>query len=179
MRNPLAPIKNAAQILRIANSPDPTTIRAQAIIERQADHLAKLVDELLDLSRVQKGKIRIEPIHFDLAVAVSRAIESCEALVDAQQHTVTLKVEPGDSVCVNADPTRIDQVLVNLISNAAKYTRSGGSIDIAVAREGKLAVVRIRDNGLGLAPDNLERVFELFTQVEQSLERSQGGSGLV
>jgi two-component system CheB/CheR fusion protein len=178
LRNPLAPIKNAAQILRIANSPDPTTIRAQAIIERQADHLAKLVDELLDLSRVQKGKIRIERSHFDLAVAVSRAIESCEPLIEAQRHTVTLKVEPGHPVCVDADPTRIDQVLVNLISNAAKYTRSEGAIDIAVAREGTMAVVRIRDTGLGIAPDNLERVFDLFTQVEQSLERSQGGLGL-
>jgi signal transduction histidine kinase/ActR/RegA family two-component response regulator len=178
LRNPLAPIKNAAQILRIANSPDPTTIRAQAIIERQADHLAKLVDELLDLSRVQKGKIRIERVPLDLAIAVSRAIESCEALIHAQHHTVTLKVEPGDVVCVDADPTRIDQILVNLISNAAKYTRSGGTIDVAVVREEKRAVVRIRDNGVGIAPENLDRVFELFTQVEQSLERSQGGLGL-
>jgi signal transduction histidine kinase len=178
LRNPLAPIKNAAQILRIANSPDPTTVRAQAIIERQVDHLAKLVDELLDLSRVQKGKIRIERVHFDLAVAASRAIEACESLIKAQHHAVTLKVEPGESVCVDADPTRIDQVLVNLISNAAKYTRSGGAIDVAVERDGELAVVRIRDNGVGIARENLDRVFELFTQVEQSLERSQGGLGL-
>jgi signal transduction histidine kinase/ActR/RegA family two-component response regulator len=178
LRNPLAPIKNAAQILRMANSEDATIVRAQAIIERQADHLAKLVDELLDLSRIQKGKIRLERVHVDLVTAVSRAVDSCEEVITAHRHTITLDLPAGVPLCVDADPTRIDQVLVNLIANAAKYTGSGGAIHITVAREQEMAVVRIRDTGIGLAPDNLRRVFELFTQVEHSLARSQGGLGL-
>ncbi len=177
LRNPLAPIKNAAHILRMANSQDANVVRAQAIIERQVDHLAKLVDELLDLSRIQKGKIRLERVNLDLAAAVSRAVDSCEALINAQRHTVTLDL-PAGVLCVDADPTRIDQVLFNLISNAAKYTGPGGTIHITAARESDLAVVRIRDTGIGLAPDDLRRVFELFAQVEQSLARSQGGLGL-
>jgi signal transduction histidine kinase len=178
LRNPLAPIKNAAQILRMANSEDARIVRAQTIIERQADHLAKLVDELLDLSRIQKGKIRLTREHVDLATAVSRAVDTCEQLIKAQRHTVTLDLHAGDPLYVDADPTRLDQILVNLISNAAKYTASGGSIHITVARENEMAVVRIRDTGIGLAPDNLQLVFELFAQVEQSLARSQGGLGL-
>jgi signal transduction histidine kinase/ActR/RegA family two-component response regulator len=178
LRNPLAPIKNAAQILRMADSGDATIIRAQAIIERQADHLAKLVDELLDLSRIQKGKIRLERVHVDLATAVSRAVDSCEAIIKAQRHTITLDLQPGVPLYVDVDATRIDQVLVNLISNAAKYTGAGGAIHIAMTRENEMAVVRIHDTGIGIAPDNLQRVFELFTQVEQSLARSQGGLGL-
>ena len=120
LRNPLAPIKNAAQILRLAGSRDPTIIRAQAIIERQADHLAKLVAELLDLSRVQKGKIRLEREHVDLGAAVSTAVDSCEDVIKAQRHTITMDLPAGAPVRIEADPTRIDQVLVNLISNAAK-----------------------------------------------------------
>jgi CheY-like chemotaxis protein len=178
LRNPLAPIQNAAQIIRMANSGDVTIVRAQAIIERQADHLAKLVDDLLDLSRIQKGKIHVEKVRVDLAKAVSRAVESCEPLITKQHHLVTLDLPTGAPLCIDADPTRLDQILVNLVSNAAKYTRSGGAIQIKVAREGDMAVVRIRDNGLGIAPGDLQRVFELFTQVEQSLERSQGGLGL-
>ena len=178
LRNPLAPIKNAAQILRLADSQDDSIIRAQAIIERQADHLAKLVDELLDLSRIQKGKVRLEKSHLDLARALARALESCGPLIDAQHHTVTLDVAAGLVLHIDGDRTRIDQILVNLISNAAKYTRAGGTIAIGLAREGDVAVIRIRDNGIGIAPENLRRVFDLFTQVEQSLERSQGGLGL-
>ncbi len=178
LRNPLAPIKNAAQILRLAASADATILRAQAIIERQADHLAKLVDELLDLSRIQQGKIRLERVVVDLGTAVSRAVESCDAVINAQRHTITVNFQTEGPVFIEADPTRIDQVLMNLISNAAKYTGAGGVIQITVGREREVAVVRVRDNGIGLTPDNLQRVFELFTQVEQSLARSQGGLGL-
>ena len=178
LRNPLTPIKNAAQILHLVNSDDARIVRAQAIIERQADHLAKLVDELLDLSRIQKGKITLERVHVDLARAVSRAVESCDHAISDKHQVIAVDLPTAAPLCVDGDPTRIDQILVNLIFNAAKYTRAGGTIQINVAREGTYAVVRIRDNGIGIAPDNLRRVFELFTQVEQSLERSQGGLGL-
>lgn len=114
LRNPLAPIKNAAQILRMANSEDATIVRAQAIIERQASHLAKLVDELLDLSRLQKGKVKLARVHVDLATAVTRAVESCDHLISEQHHVITLDLPADGSLCVEADPTRLDQVLVNL-----------------------------------------------------------------
>ena len=178
LRNPLAPIKNAAQILDLVNSEDARIVRAQAIIMRQADHLAKLVNELLDLSRIQKGKITLERVHVDLAKAVSRAVESCDHAISDKGQAIRLDLPTAAPLCVYGDPTRIDQILVNLIFNAAKYTQAGGAIQINVAREGKSAVVRIRDNGIGISPENLRRVFELFTQVEQSLERSQGGLGL-
>jgi signal transduction histidine kinase/ActR/RegA family two-component response regulator len=178
LRNPLAPIKNAAHILRFAKTEDSTIARAQAIIERQADHLAKLVDELLDLSRIQEGKVKIEPVHLDLVTAVSRAVDACEVMIQRQRHSINLDLNGGVPVYVNADPTRIDQILVNLINNAAKYTHPGGAIHVHVRREDGMAVVRVRDNGIGIAPDNLRRVFELFTQVEQTLERSQGGLGI-
>jgi signal transduction histidine kinase len=177
LRNPLAPIKNAAEILRMSGSKDATIVRAQTIIERQADHLAKLVDELLDLSRVQKGKIRLDRVHVDLGAAVLNAVDSCEEVIKTHHHTVTTDL-PAAPVHIDADRTRIDQVLVNLITNAAKYTAPGGAIHITVRRELEMAVVRIRDTGIGLAPESLPHVFELFSQVEQSLARSQGGLGL-
>jgi len=136
------------------------------------------VHELLDLSRIQKRKITLERVTVDLGKAVSRAVETCNHAISDKQHAITLHLPAGNPLCIEGDPTRIEQVLVNLIINAAKYTRVGGAIEINLAREGKRAVVRIRDNGIGIARDDLRRVFDLFTQVEQSLERSQGGLGL-
>ncbi|MEO7327764.1 MAG: ATP-binding protein [Minicystis sp.] len=178
LRNPLAPIKNAAYLLRMLKSENVTVVRAQEIIERQADHLAKLVDDLLDVSRVGTGKVRLRKEHLNLTKVVLRAVDSCEHLVKAQGHTVTLDLQRIPPLRVDADPTRADQILVNLIGNAAKYTPSHGTIHIKAAQEGAMAVVSVRDNGVGLSADMLQRVFDVFTQVEQSLERSQGGLGL-
>jgi signal transduction histidine kinase/ActR/RegA family two-component response regulator len=178
LRNPLAPIKNAAHILHMVNSDNPLIIRAQKIIEGQADHLAKLVDDLLDVSRIQKGKVRLRREHMDLSKAIYRAVDSSEHLIKAHDHSITLDLQRMPPFHIDADPTRVDQILVNLIGNAAKYTPSRGTISIKAARENGMAVIRVRDNGVGIDPGMLERVFDVFTQVEQSIERSQGGLGL-
>ena len=178
LRNPLAPVMNAARILRMLKSDNSIVNRAQEIIERQADHLTKLVDDLLDVSRIQKGKVRLRKERLELSAAISRSVDGCEHLIKAQDHIITLSLQRLPPLYIDADPTRIDQILVNLIGNAAKYTPPRGTIHIAAAREEGLAVVRVRDNGLGIAPDDLQRVFEVFTQVDRSLERSQGGLGL-
>ena len=178
LRNPLAPIKNAAHILRVLNSDNAIVNRAQRIIERQANHLAKLVDDLLDIARIQKGKFQLRKEHLDLGKTISRAVESCEHLIHLQDHTISVEIQSNPPIHIDADPTRVDQILVNLISNAAKYTPSQGSIKISAALEQGMAVVRVRDNGVGIEPEMLKRIFDVFTQVEQSVERSQGGLGL-
>ena len=178
LRNPLAPIKSAAQILRMLNSDNPIIHRAQRIIERQANHLAKLVDDLLDISRIQQGKFQLHKEHIDLGKAVSRAVETCEQLIQIQNHSISVDIQSSPPLHINADPTRVDQILVNLITNAAKYTRSQGSIRITAALEKGMAVIRVRDNGVGIEPEMLKSIFDVFTQVEQSIERSQGGLGL-
>lgn len=177
LRNPLAPIKNAAHLLQTVKSDNATLLKARTIIERQADHLSKLVDELLDVSRIQRGKVRILKEPMALVKAVQRSVDSCESLTTAYDHTVTVEL-PSDPIYVDADPTRIDQILVNLITNAAKYTPSQGHIHVALAKDGGMAVVRVKDDGVGISPNMLQSVFEMFTQVEQSLERSRGGLGL-
>jgi signal transduction histidine kinase/ActR/RegA family two-component response regulator len=178
LRNPLAPIKNAAHILRMLKSANATINRAQKIIERQANHLAKLVDDLLDISRIQKGKFQLHKEHLDLGKAISRAVESCEHLIQLQDHTISVEIQSSPPLHIDADPTRVDQILVNLISNATKYTPSQGTITIKAAHEQGMAVIRVRDNGVGIEPEMLQRIFEVFTQVEQSIERRQGGLGL-
>ena len=178
LRNPLAPIKNAAHILRMLKIENATVNRAQRIIERQANHLAKLVDDLLDISRIQQGKFSLHKEHLDLGKAVSRAVESCEHLIHLQDHTISVEIQSSPPLHIDADPTRVDQILGNIITNAAKYTPSRGSIKISAAHERGMAVVRVRDNGLGIESQMLQRIFDVFTQVEQSVERSQGGLGL-
>ena len=178
LRNPLAPIKNAAHILRVLNSDNVIVNRAQKIIERQANHLAKLVDDLLDIARIQKGKIQLHKEHLDLGKTISRAVEACEHLIHLQDHTISVDIQSNPPIHINADPTRVDQILINLISNSAKYTPSQGSIKISAALELGMAVVRVRDNGVGIEPEMLKRIFDVFTQVEQSMDRSQGGLGL-
>jgi len=178
LRNPLAPIKSAAQVLRLARIDDPTVIRAQGIIERQANHMIRLVDDLLDISRLQNGKVRLQRENVNLSVAVSNALESCRPFIMAQNHEVTLNVQRTPPVYFDADPARVEQIVGNIISNAAKYTPPNGRIQVSAAAENGMAVIRVKDNGAGIEPSMLGRVFDVYTQVAQSLERSQGGLGL-
>ena len=178
LRNPLAPIKSAAQVLRLARIDDPTVIRAQGIIERQANHMIRLVDDLLDISRLQNGKVRLQRENVNLSVAVSNALESCRPFIMAQNHEVTLNVQRTPPVYFDADPARVEQIVGNIISNAAKYTPPNGRIQVSAAAENGMAVIRVKDNGAGIEPSMLGRVFDVYTQVVQSLERSQGGLGL-
>ncbi len=178
LRNPLAAITVAAHSLRMIKSDASTLVQAQQIIGRETGHLARLVDDLLEVSRVEQGKVRLRKEPMDLARAVSRAVDSCGHLIKPHDHTISLDLQHTPPLNVEADPTRIDQVLVNLIENAAKYTPPHGTLHIKAAREDGMAVVRVRDSGIGIEQNMLRRVFDLFAQVDHSLERSQGGLGL-
>ena len=158
-------------------SDNPDARWACGVVERQVQHLVRLVDDLLDVSRINQGKIALwlEPV--DLAGVVTRAIEISRPLIDARKHQLDVKL-PVQVVRVEADTTRLAQVLSNLLNNAAKYTEIGGRIDLIVEQSGKQAVIRVRDTGVGIAPDMLACIFDLFTQVKGSLSRSQGGLGI-
>jgi CheY-like chemotaxis protein len=151
--------------------------RARGMIERQVGTLIRLVDELLDVSRINRGKIQLRKEPVQLAAAVERAVEAARPLIEAKSHILTVRL-PEQPVWLEADPTRLEQIIVNLLNNAAKYTEAGGKLDIdAHLAEGRL-VLRVRDNGVGIAPDMLPRIFEMFTQVDHSLDRALGGLGI-
>jgi signal transduction histidine kinase/DNA-binding response OmpR family regulator len=177
LRNPLAPIRNAVEILRMLDIPDPNLQWANDIITRQVEQLVRVVDDLLDISRVTGGKIQLRKEPVDVAVAVGRAVETSRPLIDARRHELTVSLPP-EPLHVNADLVRLAQVLANLLNNAAKYTEEGGRIALEVARAGDEAVFRVRDNGIGISPEIIASVFDLFTQVDRSLDRSQGGLGI-
>ncbi|MDI1432455.1 hybrid sensor histidine kinase/response regulator [Polyangium sorediatum] len=177
LRNPLAPIRSAAQILRIVGMADPRVERSTAMIERQVQHMTRLVDDLLDVSRITSGKIKLKKGHVDVAVAVGRALETARPLLDARKHEVSVEM-PTEPVWVHADPTRLTQMVENLLTNAAKYTEERGRITLAVERAEDIASIRVRDTGVGIPKEMLTRVFDLFTQVDRSLARSEGGLGI-
>ena len=177
LRNPLAPIRNALQLVRLGRLETRPEVRdAHDIIERQVENLVRLVDDLLDVGRITSGKIQLQKERIDLAAVVARAVEGARPLIDARRHTLEVNL-PEVPVPVEADPVRLAQVLWNLLNNAAKYTPDGGRITLTVER-GDEAVVRVRDTGMGIAPEMLPRVFDLFTQVERTLDRAEGGLGI-
>jgi two-component system CheB/CheR fusion protein len=177
LRNPLAPIRNAAQVLKLIGPDDPNQQRAREIIERQTQHLTRLVDDLLDVSRITQGKIALAREPLDLATIINRAVETSRPLIEARHHQLTVRLAP-ESLRVEGDLTRLVQVVGNLINNAAKYTDEGGQIEVATSREDGEAVISVRDNGMGIPADLLPHVFDLFTQADRSLDRSQGGLGI-
>ncbi len=176
LRNPLAPIRNGLQILRLTGDEARAT-EVRGMMDRQLTHLVRLIDDLLDVSRVSQGKIdlRMEPIA--LQDAVNAAVEASRPLVEANHHGFSL-VMPEEPLTVSGDMTRLSQVVSNLINNAAKYTPEGGHITVTVQPAGGQAEVVVGDNGLGIEPDMLPRVFDLFTQVGSHLSYSQGGLGV-
>jgi CheY-like chemotaxis protein/two-component sensor histidine kinase len=156
---------------------DPRLQRARDVIDRQVVQLARLVDDLLDVSRITRGKIALRKEPLDLATVVARAVETSRPLLDGRRHELTVALPPGP-VRVEADAARLTQVVGNLLNNAAKFTDEGGHIRLTVEPDGDGAVVRVRDDGLGIAADLLPRVFDLFTQGDRSLARSEGGLGI-
>ena len=177
LRNPLAPIRNAVQILRAQGSEDASLKWAREVIDRQAQQLSRLVDDLLDVSRITRGRIELRKERIELAAVLERALETSRPAVEAAHHRLTVSF-PEDPVRVEVDLTRMAQVLSNLINNAAKYTRPGGHIEVSASVEVKQAAIEVRDDGLGIAPEMLSRIFDLFAQVDTSLERAQGGLGI-
>lgn len=177
LRNPLAPIRNALHLLSLE---DPSGSDAQFchnIIERQVENLVRLVDDLLDVSRITRGKIELQKERVSVANVVARAVESSRPLIDAHNHALSVEL-PNEALWIHADPVRIAQVLLNLLNNAAKYTRDGGKIALHAERSGSEVVISIRDTGIGIAPDMLPRVFDAFTQIEAGRARSEGGLGI-
>jgi PAS domain S-box-containing protein len=177
LRNPLAPIRNAVSILGLAGDVSPQVAWCRDVIERQTSQLSHLVDDLLDVSRVTRGKLQINGQPMDLNAAVLRGVEAARPLIDRRQHELTVNLH-REPIVVNGDLTRLTQVMLNLLNNAAKYTPEGGRIEVQVTVDGDEGVVRVADNGLGIPPALLERVFDLFAQGERTLERSEGGLGI-
>jgi PAS domain S-box-containing protein len=177
LRNPLAPLLNAVQLLRRLGPPDPHVQRPTDLIERQAKAMTRLVDDLLDVSRITSKKINLQREQVDLAAVVAIAVETARPLIDARGQVLTV-TPPPDAVRLEADPTRLAQVIGNLLNNAAKYTEEGGHIWLTAGREGNEAAVRIRDDGLGIPAGLLPEVFDLFTQGDRTLARSGGGLGI-
>jgi PAS domain S-box-containing protein len=177
LRNPLAPILNALHMLQLKENEDPIQRQARAIIERQVGHLTRIVDDLLEVSRITTGSFRLRRESGDLRGVVERAADASRPSVVQRRHELSTTL-PSEPIWVYGDPTRLEQVVVNLVVNAAKYTDEGGRISISLAREGDEAVLRVRDTGVGIAPELLPRIFDLFTQAERSLDRSQGGLGV-
>ncbi|HEY6863813.1 MAG TPA: PAS domain S-box protein [Burkholderiales bacterium] len=177
LRNPLAPIRNAVHVMS-RKKLDPTASEwCRDVIDRQVSQLARLVDDLLDVTRITSGKIIVHKMPIDLNLAVERAIESSRPVLDARRHT--LKVRLADEpVTVEGDMVRLSQAILNLLNNAAKYTPEGGVVSCAVRRDGANAVVSVRDNGVGIPRDLLPKIFELFVQGDRSLDRSEGGLGV-
>ena len=169
LRTPLASIYNAAYLLKNVD-----INRLLVIIARQASHLMRLADDLLDISRISRGKISLRQETVSLGVISMEGVEACRSLIDKKQHRVAVTV-PDEPLYVCGDPDRLLQIVINLVNNAAKYTPPGGDIVIGVARESDMAVLRVRDNGKGIPASALKSVFDFFSQVE---DKSDRGSGL-
>jgi len=177
LRNPLGAIANATYILAQTDLATPVTGRAVAVIQRQIRHLVRLVDDLLDVSRITRGKVELRWEPIDLGDAVRHALETTRPLLEAKNHTLHVHLT-GEPLPLHADTTRLEQVVGNLVRNAAKYTEPGGHIEVTVQPQNGEAVLRVKDNGIGIAPDLLPRIFDLFTQGEQALDRAGAGLGI-
>ena len=178
LRSPLAPIANAVQLLGLQQaSENPVQRQARSIIERQFGHLQHLVDDLLEVSRITTGRVRLRREDVAVSHIVELAVETVRPVVTQRRHELVVSLPP-EPIWLSADAARLEQVVVNLLANAAKYTDEGGHIWLTVQREDDQCVVRVRDNGVGIAPDLLPWIFDLFTQATRSLDRSQGGLGI-
>jgi signal transduction histidine kinase/CheY-like chemotaxis protein len=176
LRNPLAPIRNAGELLLRSQDPGADAREVGEMISRQVTQLTRLVDDLLDVSRLTTGRIELKKEVFDLTEAVSAAVESVKPL--AEEKSQTIRLVASDRPDVDADPARLVQSVANILTNAIKYTQDGGRIDVSVNREGPEAIVRVADNGVGIRQEMLPRVFELFVQDTRTLDRAEGGLGI-
>ena len=177
LRNPLAPISNAVRALRVGGYDEEALRSAPEMLERQVGHMARLVDDLLDMSRITRGRIELRKERVELAPIVDQAVDAVRAQYKTMNHQLTVTLPPTP-VHLNADPTRLAQVVGNLLNNASKFTDKGGHVWLTVEQEGEQVVVRVRDNGIGIAAEHLPSLFEMFAQVDTSLERSRGGLGI-
>jgi len=176
LRNPLAPIRTGLTVLKLVDSPEDMAA-AREMMERQVGHMVRLIDDLLDVSRITRGKVELKPERVDVREVINAALEVTQPIVEANNHQ--LIIAPLDQpLPIHVDPTRIAQVISNLLNNAAKYTPRGGRIELSVVRDGDQVEISVRDNGLGIAPEMLHKVFEMFTQVGRTIDQAQGGLGI-
>ena len=174
LRNPLAPIRNGLQVLRLAKgNNNGVAEQAMDIMEKQTVHLTRLVDDLLDVSRITRGKIELRKEVIELEAAMYHAAETIRPLSDACQHNLTI-LPPSISIMISADPTRLEQIFINLLNNAVKYTQVGGHISMTADQEGDEIVIRVRDTGMGISAESLPFIFDLFNQVHRTLDHAQG-----
>jgi PAS domain S-box-containing protein len=176
LRNPLAPIRNSLHIFKLAGIQDPTVARVTDMMERQVAHMVRMVDDLLEVSRISRGKIDLRKERVELAAVLRNAVDTSLPLIERGKHKLAVDV-PDDPIVLDADPVRLAQVFANLLNNSAKYTPEGGEISIGVRVEGGMAAVTVKDNGEGIPPAMLSRVFNMFTQVNTGA-RAQGGLGI-
>ena len=177
LRNPLAPIRNSLQILRLSGSTEPATEQVYEIMERQVNQMVRLVDDLLEISRITRGQIELRKERVSLTTVIQSAVEVSKPLIEDAGHHLAISLPP-EPLTFEADPVRLEQIVSNLLNNAAKYTNPGGRIWLAAQRESDHVVISVRDSGIGILPDMLPRIFEMFTQIEHSTNRTQGGLGI-
>jgi signal transduction histidine kinase len=177
LRNPLAPIRNVAALLRRTTAGNDASAELCLILERQVQQMTRLLDDLLDVNRFTRGKIRFQLELVDLATVVQHAVEASGPLIDRHRHLLHVDL-PAEPLQLHGDSVRLVQMLTNLLNNAAKYTPEGGRIDLAVARRGTSLEVRVKDNGVGIRPELLRKVFDLFVQADRSISDVQEGLGL-
>jgi signal transduction histidine kinase len=177
LRNPLAPIRNALEIIRIAGDDPAKSRMAREMMQRQVSQMVRLVDDLLDVSRITTGKLAVRKSVFDLHGAITDAVETVRPFMESRGQVLQLDIS-RTPIAVEGDRTRLAQVFSNLLNNAAKYTETQGRIRLAVCQQGDEAVVSVADNGIGLSPEAMDRIFDMFVQVDRTLERSQAGLGV-
>lgn len=177
LRNPLAPVRNAVQLLHLKGPDVPELLWARDVIDRQIQQMTRLVDDLMDVSRISRGKIELRRERILLTTVIQGAVETSRPLIEQCGHELTVTLPP-ETLCLDADLTRLAQVFANLLNNAAKYTERGGAVYLTAERQGSDIVVSVKDSGIGIPRDKLRTVFELFSQVDGALERSQGGLGI-
>ena len=177
LRNPLAPIRNAVHIMRLTDGDATVLASTSAMMERQVGQMVRLVDDLLDVSRVSRGKIELRRERIELGTIIRQAVEACSSEMESSKHLLTVSL-PSQPMYIDGDSARLAQVVGNLLSNARKFTDMSGRIELNLEREGGQAVIRVRDNGIGIAASQLPRIFDMFLQIDTSLERSIGGLGI-
>jgi CheY-like chemotaxis protein/two-component sensor histidine kinase len=177
LRNPLMPILSAVEIIRYAMHDEAMVDRALSILERQTGQMVHLIDDLLDISRITSGKIELKRERFDLRTAFDIAVETSRSLIDAGNHTLTVSL-PDKPIYVDADLTRIAQIGTNLLNNAAKYTEPGGRISLSAKTDGSMVEICVRDTGIGIPPEMLSKIFEMFAQIHDENAPTRGGLGL-
>ena len=177
LRNPLAPIRTGLDLMKVGRADGATQARVHEMMDRQLGHLIHLVNDLLDVARITRGKIELKKEHTDLATVVAMALETSKSALDSAGHSLAVEIDPH-LVALEVDVTRIVQVLSNLLHNAAKYTPPGGRIAVTAGRSGEFAVVTVQDSGVGIPSESIGTLFDMFTQVGRNLERAQGGLGI-